>query len=86
MCDPVVVGEAMTAVLAGADGVVPDYAVAVDAATLTPPSRLAGEVRLLVAATVGGVRLIDNVGVVLAPPGAEATVTGAGAAVAGAAP
>jgi pantothenate synthetase len=44
---------------------VPDYAVAVDAATLAAPVRLSGEVRLLVAATVGPVRLIDNVGVVL---------------------
>jgi pantothenate synthetase len=56
----------MRGVLSATAGVVPHYAVAVDAATLAAPPRLAGEVRLLVAATVGPVRLIDNVGVVLA--------------------
>ena len=40
--------------------VVADYAEVVDPATLEAPSSWAGEVRLLVAATVGGVRLIDN--------------------------
>ena len=55
----------MRDVLTGTDGVEPDYAVAVDAATLHTPARLSGEVRLLVAATVGPVRLIDNVGLVL---------------------
>jgi len=63
--DPARVGAFMTEVLTTADGVVPDYAVAVDAATLAPPPRLGGEVRLLVAATVGDVRLIDNTGLVL---------------------
>jgi pantoate--beta-alanine ligase len=63
--DPVRVGAAMKAVLDATDGVEPDYAVAVDAATLATPRRLQGEVRLLVAATVGPVRLIDNIGVVL---------------------
>jgi pantoate--beta-alanine ligase len=68
--DPVSVHAAMAAVLADTDGVEPDYAVAVDAASLTGPERLGGEVRLLVAATVGPVRLIDNVGVVLESAGA----------------
>jgi pantoate--beta-alanine ligase len=63
--DPVRVGAVMGAVLGAEAEVVPDYAVAVDAATLAAPVRLSGEVRLLVAATVGPVRLIDNVGVVL---------------------
>lgn len=40
-----------------------DYAAAVDAATLGPPEPLGGDLRLLVAASVGGTRLIDNVGV-----------------------
>jgi pantoate--beta-alanine ligase len=52
-------------VLTVTEGVDPDYAVAVDAATLATPDRLSGEVRLLVAATVGPVRLIDNIGLVL---------------------
>lgn len=63
--DPVRVGAVMGAVLGAEAEVVPDYAVAVDAATLAAPVRLSGEVRLLVAASVGPVRLIDNVGVVL---------------------
>ncbi|HEY7947897.1 MAG TPA: pantoate--beta-alanine ligase [Acidimicrobiales bacterium] len=63
--DPVRVGAVMEAVLSATDGVVPDYAVAVEADTLRAPDVLAGEVRLLVAATVGPVRLIDNVGVVV---------------------
>ena len=40
-----------------------DYAVAVDPVTFEPPASLAGEVRLLIAAEVGPVRLIDNLGV-----------------------
>jgi pantoate--beta-alanine ligase len=64
--DPMRVGEAMRAVLSATEGVVADYAAAVDAATLGTPEHLSGDVRLLVAATVGPVRLIDNVGVVLA--------------------
>jgi pantoate--beta-alanine ligase len=63
--DPDRVGAAMREVLDAAAGVDPDYAVAVDAATLARPPRLGGEIRLLVAASVGAVRLIDNVGVVL---------------------
>ncbi|HLX88957.1 MAG TPA: pantoate--beta-alanine ligase, partial [Acidimicrobiales bacterium] len=49
--------------------VAPDYAEVVDPVTLARAGELAGEVRLLVAATVGGVRLIDNdAAVVPAPP------------------
>ncbi len=42
-----------------------DYAEVVDPVTFEPPARLDGELRLLVAARVGQVRLIDNVGIVL---------------------
>ncbi len=63
--DPSRVGAFMRDVLTATEGVDPDYAVAVDAATLATPDRLSGEVRLLVAATVGPVRLIDNIGLVL---------------------
>jgi pantoate--beta-alanine ligase len=45
--------------------VVCDYAEVVDPGTLRPPAFVAGELRLLVAATVGSVRLIDNEGIVL---------------------
>lgn len=44
-----------------------DYAAAVDAATLETPDELTGEIRLLVAAQVGRPRLIDNLGVTIAP-------------------
>jgi pantoate--beta-alanine ligase len=64
--EPARVSEAMHAVLHSVEGVTADYAVAVDAASLATPEQLSGDVRLLVAATVGPVRLIDNVGVVLA--------------------
>jgi len=85
--DPERVSAVMTTVLGAAPGVVPDYAVAVDAATLVAPRRLEGEIRLLVAATVGPVRLIDNVGVTVgaergapSPPrrAAPAPATGVG--------
>jgi pantoate--beta-alanine ligase len=39
-----------------------DYAEVVDAADLTVPAHLAGEVRLLVAARLGKARLIDDTG------------------------
>jgi pantoate--beta-alanine ligase len=58
--DPVRVTAAMTAVLVAEPLVSPDYAVVVDPSTLECPTEVAGEVRLLVAARVGGVRLIDN--------------------------
>lgn len=53
--------EAMGATLASEPLVRPDYAVAVDPLTLAPASEAAGgELRLLVAARIGPVRLIDN--------------------------
>lgn len=60
--DPQRVGATMRTVLEGQPLVVPDYAVAVEADTLSVPEVLRGAVRLLVAATVGPVRLIDNTG------------------------
>jgi pantoate--beta-alanine ligase len=58
--DPVRVTAAMTAVLVAEPLVTPDYAVVVDPSTLQCPTEVHGEVRLLVAAKVGAVRLIDN--------------------------
>ena len=60
--DPARVRAAMTAVLVAEPLVTPDYAVVVDPGTLQCPTVLDGEVRLLVAARVGAVRLIDNEG------------------------
>ena len=40
-----------------------DYAVVVDPVTLESPASLSGELRFLVAAQLGSVRLIDNLGV-----------------------
>jgi len=56
---------AMWAELAGHPLVTPDYAEVVRAGDLGVVDQLDGEVRLLVAATVDGVRLIDNDGVVV---------------------
>jgi pantoate--beta-alanine ligase len=58
--DPVRVTAAMTAVLVAEPLLTPDYAVVVDPSSLRCPAELSGEVRLLVAARVGPVRLIDN--------------------------
>jgi len=44
-----------------------DYAAVVRPHDLAPLDRLTGEVRLLLAATVGDTRLIDNVGILVAP-------------------
>jgi pantoate--beta-alanine ligase len=52
--------EAGRAVLLEA-GVTPEYFAIVDAGTLEPPDTLRGDLLVLIAATVGGVRLIDNV-------------------------
>jgi pantoate--beta-alanine ligase len=52
--------DAMRAVLDAAEGVEPDYAAAVDPYTFGPP-RGGGPLLLVVAARVGGTRLIDNV-------------------------
>jgi pantoate--beta-alanine ligase len=56
------VRAAMLRVLASEPGVQPEYVEAVDALSMAVPAQLSGEVRLLIAAHVGGVRLIDNVG------------------------
>ncbi|MGO9195641.1 MAG: pantoate--beta-alanine ligase [Acidimicrobiales bacterium] len=53
--------ESMRSELATEPLVRPDYAVAVDPTTLERPTEQPGPLRLLVAATVGPVRLIDNV-------------------------
>jgi pantoate--beta-alanine ligase len=66
--DPVRVGAAMTAVLVAEPLVTPDYAVVVDPETLRGPTECSGQVRLLVAARVGAIRLIDNEGASCAGP------------------
>ena len=58
--DPARVVAAMTAVLVAQPLVSPDYGAVVDPHTLQCPTEVVGEVRLLVAARVGSVRLIDN--------------------------
>lgn len=62
--DPHEVRELMAAIVEAEPLVALDYAEVVKAATLSPPARLHGELRLLVAAQVGATRLIDNVGIV----------------------
>ncbi|MGO9583986.1 MAG: pantoate--beta-alanine ligase [Acidimicrobiales bacterium] len=57
------VEETMAAVVAAERRVELDYAVVVDPLTFESPPRLAGDLRLLIAAYVGPVRLIDNLGV-----------------------
>ena len=61
-------GEALSRLmrdtLTAVDGVEVDYAVVVDPETLEPAHTLLGEARALVAARVGGVRLIDNAALV----------------------
>jgi pantoate--beta-alanine ligase len=53
----------MAAVVAAEPRARLDYAVVVDPVTFESPASLAGELRLLIAAHVGPVRLIDNLGV-----------------------
>jgi pantoate--beta-alanine ligase len=53
----------MAAVVAAESRARLDYAVVVDAVTFESPASLAGELRLLIAADLGPVRLIDNLGV-----------------------
>ncbi len=53
----------MAAVVAREPGVILDYATARVSSDLSVPSRLGGSLRLLIAATVGPVRLIDNLAV-----------------------
>jgi pantoate--beta-alanine ligase len=59
---PTQVREIMIQVLATEQGVDAEYAEVVDPEDLTTPEHLSGEVRLLIAARVGSVRLIDNLG------------------------
>jgi pantoate--beta-alanine ligase len=59
---PSAVASAMAAVAGGEPRVELEYAEAVRALDLSVPDELAGDVRLLVAARVGPVRLIDNLG------------------------
>jgi len=54
------VENAMIAVVAAEPRAKLDYAVAVDPVTFESPTSLAGEIRLLIAAAIGPVRLIDN--------------------------
>lgn len=61
-CDPEGVAQVMADVIAEQPLADLDYAAAVDAGDLRVPSHLAGPVRLLVAAGIGRVRLIDNMG------------------------
>lgn len=61
--EPAHVGRLMAAVVAGEPLAGLDYAEAVDAATLEPLTNLTGDVRLVIAARVGAVRLIDNVSI-----------------------
>jgi pantoate--beta-alanine ligase len=63
--DPAAVRAAMVEVIAREPLAELDYAEVVDAHTLVVPDRLAGQLRLLVAARVGPTRLIDNIGVEL---------------------
>lgn len=56
---------AMEEVLRSCDGVELDYATVVDPITLAPLETVEGEARALIAARVAGVRLIDNIALVL---------------------
>ena len=69
--DPARVRAAMAQVLEAEPLVQPDYAEVVEASSLEVRDPLAGEVRLLAAARVGAVRLIDNDGVRLDAPRAS---------------
>jgi pantoate--beta-alanine ligase len=66
-CDGAALEAAMRAVLAAHASVEPDYAAVVDAATLEPLPRVDRPARALIAARVGGVRLIDNCELAAAP-------------------
>jgi pantoate--beta-alanine ligase len=58
--DPLALERAMADVLAGEPAVTVDYAVVVEAESLQPEARATAASRALIAARVGGVRLIDN--------------------------
>lgn len=61
--DPAEVRSLVGAIVEAEPLVAIDYAAVVESATLVEPEKLHGELRLLVAARVGGTRLVDNVGV-----------------------
>jgi pantoate--beta-alanine ligase len=65
--DPAAVEAVIRAELATAElAEIPDYVAVVDAGSLRTPEILAGEVRVLTAMQFGDVRLIDNMGTVVA--------------------
>ena len=74
--DPAAVRELMASVVRSEPGADLDYAEVVDPGTLAAPGRLAGEVRLLVAARVGPARLIDNVGATVGATASSAPTEG----------
>jgi pantoate--beta-alanine ligase len=61
--DPAEIRALMARIVAAEPAAELDYAEIVDAASLTVPDRLAGDLRLLAAVRFGSTRLIDNVGV-----------------------
>ncbi|HUQ40630.1 MAG TPA: pantoate--beta-alanine ligase [Acidimicrobiales bacterium] len=61
--DAAAVRTVMSAIVGAEPLATLDYAEVVDAHDLTVPARLAGELRLLIAARLGRARLIDNMGV-----------------------
>ena len=69
--DPSEIRALMARVVAAEPAGQLDYAEVVDAATLTVPDRLAGDLRLLAAVRFGSTRLIDNVGVTVPAPTRE---------------
>jgi pantoate--beta-alanine ligase len=73
--DPRRVGDVMGASIANEPRFVLDYAAAVDPDDLQTPAVLSGETRLLVAARLGSVRLIDNLGVTVPDRPAQETTT-----------
>ncbi|MFV0525251.1 MAG: pantoate--beta-alanine ligase [Acidimicrobiales bacterium] len=66
--DPASVAATMAGVVAGEPRARLDYAAVADPATLETPSEIRSDVRLLIAARLGPVRLIDNRGVTVTPP------------------
>jgi pantoate--beta-alanine ligase len=66
--DPASVAAAMTSTLTSSGPFEVDYAVAADPGDLHVPDRLTGDCRLLIAARLGGVRLIDNLAVCVVAP------------------
>ena len=65
--DPGVVAAEMSSVLAAEGGLTPDYAAVADPESLEEPASISAPVRLLVAARIEGIRLIDNCAA--SPPG-----------------